>query len=157
MCRRWKGQPMTMKEAEELVRSLLEKMGFRLVEMTQYQKKGTTRFQLVVYRQEGVSLDDCVAVHRTVFPRLELAFEKEDVYLEVSSPGLSRQFKSQREYAIFEGRTVSVMLQGQTQWLKGVLRSADDQGVTLDADGEERRIPYGSLLKGKLEFDKEIG
>jgi len=147
---------MTVSEAEAQIQPLLEKMGFNMVELGQYKKAGRTHLQLVIYKAGGVTMDDCVQVHRMLFPRLEMSFEKDDIYLEISSPGLGRKIKSDREYPIFKGRTVALLLHNENEWLKGKLKDADDQGVILDTGTEERTVSYSSIQKGKLDFDKEI-
>lgn len=147
---------MTVSEAESQIQPMLEKMGFKMVELGQYKKAGRTHLQLVIYKAGGVSMDDCVQVHRMLFPRLEMSFEKDDIYLEISSPGLGRKFKDVRECRIFKGQAVALLLQNESEWLKGILKEADDQGVILVSGDEEHSLSYDSIQKGKLDFDKEI-
>jgi len=147
---------MTLQEAEEQILPQLEKMGYQLVDLSHFKRSGRTQLQLVIYKPQGVSMDDCVSVHRMLFPRLELAFEKDDIYLEVSSPGLGRKFKSDREYKVFKGRHVALLRHDENEWLKGIIKSADDQSVVIDLGDKDITVPYGDIQKGKLDFDKEI-
>jgi ribosome maturation factor RimP len=147
---------MTLQEAEEQIVPVLKKTSFSLVELSLYKKKGRSHLQLVAYGKNGITLDDCVSLHKLLFPRLEMSFEQDNIYLEISSPGIGRKIKSNAEYSVFIGRWVGLLLIGEDQWIKGVIESADDKSVTLKIDEETRIINYDSIQKGKLDFDKEM-
>jgi ribosome maturation factor RimP len=64
----------------------------------------------------------------------------EEYYLEVSSPGVDRVLKTEREYRYFTGREVSVKLYAAVEGKKefdGVLAGFDNDTVTVRVDGEE--------------------
>ena len=114
---------MTLKEVEEKeVLPLLEKMGFSLVELSQSNRKGAVTLHIVVYKEGGVSIDDCTQIHRAIAPRLEMVMAPVDLYIEVSSPGLNRKFKSDREFAAFKGRAVKILQEGNSEWGPGYYR-----------------------------------
>ena len=118
----------TEQELLELVTPIVEAMGFRLVELGLHRSRGGSRVHVVIYRPEGVGVDDCAALSRNLKPRLELAAGLGEVGLEVSSPGLDRVLKDPVEYEIFKGRGLRLWLRDAEDWLDGV-----NEGV---ADGE---------------------
>ncbi|MDR2097193.1 MAG: hypothetical protein LBP37_01565, partial [Spirochaetaceae bacterium] len=69
----------------------------------------------------AVSIDDCARVHRAILPRLELAFPKLDIYIEVSSPGIERKIKDGAEFAHYIGRPVSCYRTDISGWTSGIL------------------------------------
>ena len=68
--------------------------------------------------QKDVTLDDCESVTRSLSDFLDELIPQK-YYLEVSSPGLERKFKSDKEFVIFKGRRISVKLkeplEGETE------------------------------------------
>ncbi|MDR2914697.1 MAG: ribosome assembly cofactor RimP [Tannerella sp.] len=80
---------------------------------------------------QGVSIDDCVALSRYVEERLDR--EKEDFELEVGSSGITSPFKIVRQYLKNIGNEVEVLLRSGIK-LTGVLTAADDKGATVTVD-----------------------
>ena len=82
-------------------------------------------------------------------------------YLEVSSPGLERKFKSDKEFLIFKGRRVSIKLkeslEGETERIfKGEILDWDDnEGLKFLRfdDGMELQIPKSNIQSAKLYID----
>ena len=82
-------------------------------------------------------------------------------YLEVSSPGLERKFKSDKEFIIFKGRRISIKLKtplkSETERIfKGEIIDWDDnEGLTLlrFEDGKELQIPKSNIQSAKLYID----
>jgi ribosome maturation factor RimP len=77
---------------------------------------------------QGVSIDDCVALSRFIEQHLDR--EKEDFELQVSSSGLTSPFKVTRQYRKYIGKRVEMQLKSGEK-LTGVLKDADDRGATL--------------------------
>ncbi|MDC7223743.1 MAG: ribosome maturation factor RimP [Spirochaetales bacterium] len=148
---------MTLKDVEEQeILPLFEKMGYSLVELSQSNSRGSLTLHIVIYREEGVSIDDCTQVHRALAPRLEVVLAPADLYIEVSSPGLNRKFKSEREYAAFKGRAVKILRDDQSEWDRGVIAGADDNSVTLVLpEGDEMKIAFSKIKKGKFDYERE--
>jgi ribosome maturation factor RimP len=137
------------------VEPLVNAMGFDVVELGLRRRRGQTQVYVTVYRPAGVSIDDCAAVSRNIHPRLELIEELGDIALEVSSPGLNRTLKGPREYAIFRGRRVRVLLDDDPQWRNGRILEASGETVTLEMDGEARAVRVGEIRRARLEEAEE--
>ncbi len=137
------------------IEPVLNGMGFSLVELAIGRIKGVTRVSVVVYRPEGVGIDECAEISRLIFPRLETVEGFAEVSLEVSSPGIERIIKSPAEYAIFRGRGVRILEGGNTEWIGGVIETAEDGVLTLKGGGQLKKFPFSSIRKAKLDHSQE--
>ena len=107
-----------------------------------------------------ITLEDCENVTRSLNDFLDELIPVK-YYLEVSSPGLERKFKSDKEFVIFKGRRVSIKLKtpldGETERIfKGEIVDWDDnEGLTFlrFEDGEQLQIPKSNIQSAKLYID----
>ena len=133
------------------VEPIVSGMGFSLVELRHSRSKNQNHVILVVYRPEGVGVNECAAISKNLYPRLELIDGLENLQLQVSSPGLDRVLKSEEEYSIFRGRNVKVMLHGETEWISGKIDSVQEGEISLYNGVEIQRIKMSDIRKGKLD------
>ena len=133
------------------VEPIVSGMGFSLVELRHSRSKNQNHVILVIYRPEGVGVNECAAISKNLYPRLELIDGLENLQLQVSSPGLDRVFKSREEYSIFRGRTVKIMLHGETEWIRGKIESVEGGELSLQTGGETRRVKMDEIRKAKLD------
>jgi len=117
-------------------------------------KSGGAQVRAVVYRDEVTGIEDCSRVHRTIMPRLELAFPGQDVYLEVSSPGINRLIKDGNEFIYFIGRGVMCYRTDISDWTAGILLSADDKGIKIKGESGEISLPYEIIAKARLKIEE---
>ena len=107
-----------------------------------------------------VNLDDCENVTRSIQDFLDELIPCK-YYLEVSSPGLDRKFKSDKEYLIFRGRNISIKLkqplEGETEQIfKAKLVDYDErEGITIIRleDEKEMVLPLSAIKSTKLYFE----
>jgi len=101
---------------------------------------------------EGVSLEACVQISRTLRSILDAVPELDGQYaLEVSSPGVSRPLRFLRQYLKHTGRTLKLELSdGRT--VEGVLAGTGHDTVTLNVPGKEKKskpepvdFPFGDI------------
>jgi ribosome maturation factor RimP len=138
-------------ELRELVAPVVQAMGFRLVELGLHRSRQGSRVHVVIYRSQGVSVEDCAALSRSLRPRLELAAGLGEVALEVSSPGLDRVLKDPAEYEIFRGRGVRLWLRDAAEWLDGINEGLVDGQLNLSTGGRSLRIDLEQVVKAKLD------
>ena len=144
------------KAVREAVEPLLTGMGFSLVELTIGRLKGSTRVNVVLYRKQGVGIEDCTEVSRLLFPRLETVEGLEDVSLEVSSPGIERGIKSPAEYEVFGGKGVRILAGDETEWFGGVIDRVEDGTLWLRKGRETRGFAVSGIRKARLDHTVEI-
>lgn len=133
------------------VESIVSGMGFSLVELRHNRSINQNHITLVVYRPEGVGVNDCAAISKNLHPRLELIEGLENLRFQVSSPGLDRVLKSEREYTIFAGRGIRLMLHGQREWIRGKIEGVQEGVLSLDEDGKMKKIKIADIRKAKLD------
>jgi ribosome maturation factor RimP len=102
---------------------------------------------IVIDGDEGVSVDDCIAVSRAIENNLDR--EEEDFSLEVASSGVSEPLKFPRQYQKNIGRKLEVTT--KTDKFVGNLTGVNEDGIVLSWKAKEPK-PIG---KGKVTVDKE--
>ncbi len=138
---------MLMKKSEieqhctELVTPIIDENNFELVDV-EYVKEGAD-YYLRVYadKEGGINIDDCVLISRALEAKLDEADKIKDAYiLEVSSPGLTRPLKKEKDFKRSIGKLVEIKLYKQyngTKELTGVLEKYDENTITIMNDDEK--------------------
>jgi ribosome maturation factor RimP len=131
-------------------------MGMSLVELSVFRGRthGNSRnvqVRVVVLSKGITGVEDCSRVHRALLPRLELAFSEQDVFLEVSSPGIDRLIKDGSEFVHFIGRGVRCFRTDISDWTTGILRAADEEKIVLEGESGEFALPYQIIAKARLD------
>ena len=156
---------MTKKEieatCEKLVLPIIEERGFELVDV-EYVKEGSN-YYLRVYadKEGGITIDDCVDISRALNPMLD-AYDKEfkDAYiLEVSSPGLLRPLKKDKDFERNIGKMVEMKLfkpldDTKIKEFEAELKTYDEKTITvINEDDEEMVIERSNLAMIRLAFE----
>ncbi len=136
-----------LKEIEPVITGL----GYSLVDFTDRHSGSNLHIDIVIYRESGITLDDCSLVHRAVLPRMEMLEETRDIYLEVSSPGMSRNIKTVDELIVFSGRRIKILLTDESEWITGRISSADKDSLTLKTKDDTLVVNYDTIRKAKLD------
>ena len=137
-----------------LIEPLLGRLGFELVELEYASGHGRGVLRLYIDREGGVSLQDCERVSREVGDVLDASALIEEAYdLEVSSPGLDRQLRTDREFRWAAGKRVRCWLTGG-QEVRGRLLGIDSGQVVLEQDdGTEAKLDRASVTKARLDAE----
>lgn len=133
---------------------LLEKtvtgMGYELVGVERPAKGGLLR--IYIDKPDGVGVDDCAVVSRQLSRVLTVENVSYD-RLEVSSPGLDRLLKKERDFARFAGQKARVKMRlpvdGQRNFT-GVLREAGAGKVQLEVDGRVLSLELNDIETARL-------
>ncbi len=144
------------RSVRDTIEPLLSALGFSLVELTVGRRKGATRVGVVIYRKEGVGIDDCAAVSGALLPRLETLPELQDVSLEVSSPGTERSIRSPSEYTLFTGRGVRILSGDETEWRHGVIDGVDNGTLWLREGKEKHGFALAGIRRARLDHSAEV-
>lgn len=129
---------------EKLLLPLVERLGLELVDV-EYVKEGSDYFlRAYIDKEGGVTIDDCEAVSRPLSDLLdEVDFIPDAYILEVSSPGLGRQLKKEKDFIRSIGKEVDVKLYKAVEKRKefsGVLLENDSDSIVIDEDGKELKF-----------------
>jgi len=131
-------------------------LGMSLVELTQSRHKNSVQIRVVVYKPGAIGVNDCSRAHHALLPRLELAFPGLDTYVEVSSPGIDRVIRDGAELVHYIGRGIKCYRTDISDWTGGILRSADEKGLTLMGKDGPIDIGYEVIAKAKLNYSEEV-
>lgn len=135
-----------IREIYEAVDPKIRESGYETVDIEKRVEFGQTVLTIYVDKvPEGISLDDCEALHYALEPLIDdLDPTKGQPYvLEISSPGLDRPFKTQRDFERNYGKEAEVKLYAPLKGKKvyeGVLKERTEGYVLLDIDGESVKI-----------------
>ena len=141
-------------EIEGVVQPVLRDHGLTLVDLEWRPRRPRSVLRLFVDKPGGVGIDDCQRVSREVGDVLDASALIEEAYdLEVSSPGLDRQLRTDREFRWARGKRVRCWLAGG-QEIRGRLVGVDDGQVVLEQDdGTEAKLDRASVTKARLDAE----
>ena len=139
-----------------IIAPVVEAMGYTIVELTSARVSEDLHIHLIIHSAEGIGIDDCTKVHRTIQKRIETFNEDRYFYLEVSSPGITRNFKSANEFAVFKGKFARILIENESEWIKGIIGNSSRTEVEIQISGEMKKIPYSEIKKAKLDFSGEV-
>ena len=90
---------------ERLIEPVVTELGFELVDVEYVKEGGTWYLRAYIDKPGGITVDDCEAVSRRFSDILDEKDYIEDAYVfEVSSPGLGRPLKKEKDFARSIGR-----------------------------------------------------
>ena len=125
-------------KTEELVQPLVDKNKFELVDVEYVKEAGTNYLRVYIDKEGGITIDDCETISRALSDLLdEKDYINEAYILEVSSPGLGRPLKKDKDFARSIGEEVDVKLFKPIEKQKefsGILESYNDTEVTIRLD-----------------------
>ena len=137
----------------DLIEPLVADLGFELVEVLLRTEQVGLVLRVVIYKEEGVSLGDCTAVSREVSHLLEVEDPLPGAYhLEVSSPGLDRPLKTERDFARNLGKKVWVLFEdgGEPFECTGIIGRTSAEAVVVEAAEGPEEIGLATIKKAKL-------
>ena len=146
------------KRTEEILIPITEEHGCELVDVEYVKEGGTWYLRAYIDKPGGVSINDCEAVSRKLSDILDEEDYIDDSYImEVSSPGLGRPLKKEKDFKRSLGEEVELktyrMIDKQKEFT-GILKSYDDDSVTVAfEDGTERNFDKGDIALIRLAFD----
>lgn len=145
-------------KAEALLAPIVEEAGFELVDVEYVKEAGNWYLRGYIDKPGGITVNDCEAVSRIFSDRLDEDDFIEDSYImEISSPGLDRPLKKDKDFARSMGKAVEIRTYRQIDRQKefsGVLMAYDDNSVTIDEDGNLRTFDRKeiALIRLMIEF-----
>lgn len=131
------------KRAEALLLPIITANGFELVDV-EYVKEGSNWYlRAYIDKEGGITVDDCETVSRAFGDKLDEEDFIEDSYiLEVSSPGLGRPLKKEKDYARSMGKELEIRTYRPIDKQKefyGILLAYDNNSVTIEEQDKTRR------------------
>ncbi len=144
-------------KTEELIQPLVDEKGFELVDV-EFVKEGSEWYlRVYIDKDGGISVNDCEEISRAFNEILDREdYISEQYIFEVSSPGLTRPLKKEKDYKRSIGKLVDVKLYKPVDKAKeytGVLSAFDENTVTLEGDnGDSYTLDRKNIAKISLAF-----
>lgn len=145
-------------KTEEILLPIVEEYGFELVDV-EYVKEGSTWYlRAYIDKPGGINIDDCEKVSRRLSDILDEKDCMDDAYImEVSSPGLGRPLKKEKDFKRSLGEEVEIrtyrMMDKQKEFF-GILKDYDDSTVTiLQEDETLKTFAKSDIALIRLAFD----
>lgn len=130
------------KKAWELLEPIVRDQGFELVDVEYVKEAGNWILRGTIDKPGGITVDDCEAVSRVFSDRLdEKDFIADSYVMEISSPGLDRPLKKDRDFERSMGKEVEIRTYRPIEKQKefhGTLTAWDESSVTIEEEGQER-------------------
>ena len=148
-----------IKEVCALIEPILDEIEIELVDIEYLFEQGRWILRIYVDKSGGITLDHCTRVSREIDDLIEVKdiFHQEYV-LEVSSPGLNRRLKKEKDFQRVVGKKMKIRMaipfEGQRTF-RGSLQSFEDGILCLSVKDDLILLPYGDIEKANLVYDFE--
>ena len=145
-------------KTEALLLPMMEEHHFELVDVEFVKEAGTWFLRAYIDKPGGITIDDCELISRALSDQLDKDDFIEEAYiLEVSSPGLGRPLKKDKDFERSLGEPVDVRLFRAIDRQKeftGILKAWDKETVTLGfADEALLVVERANIALIRLAFD----
>jgi ribosome maturation factor RimP len=142
-------------KTEKIAAPICEELGFELVDVEFVKEAGTDYLRVYIDKPGGITVDECEIVSRKMNDILdEQDFIEESYIFEVSSPGLGRVLKKDKDFLRSMGEEVEVKLFKAASGPKefnAFLKGFDEKTITLsDEDGNVFNIDRSNIAKINL-------
>lgn len=151
---------MKRSDVENMISSVVEEiiadMDLELVDV-EYVRERDWFLRVYLDKEGGIDLTDCQVVSEKLSEFLDAKDPiKENYLLEVSSPGLDRVLKKEKDYVRYNGHKVDIQLfkpvDGQKQYV-GVLNGFTDAVISILVDDKEVELERSLIAQMRLHID----
>jgi ribosome maturation factor RimP len=148
-CRR--GGVADDKDLEPGIEAILGNAGLHLLEFSLARHKGGIKVKAVVYSPSGTGTDECAKAHRLILPQIQLAYDAQNPEIEISSPGIDKTIKSEKEWKAFVGKAVKILLHGRDEWINGKLTGYSSGTIEFTDCAGPAVMDISSIAKARLD------
>ena len=129
------------RKAEAMLMPIIEAHNYELVDVEYVKEAGQWYLRAYIDKEGGFTIDDCELVSRAFSDLLDQDDFIEDAYiLEVSSPGLGRPLKKEKDYVRSMGKDLEIRtyraIEGEKEFY-GILTAYDDKSVTIQPEEKD--------------------
>lgn len=145
-------------KTESFLMPLMEENNFELVDVEYIKEAGSWYLRAYIDKEGGITVDDCEVISRKLGDWLdEKDFIADSYILEVSSPGLGRPLKKDKDFNRSIGKDVDIKLYKPLNKQKdytGTLKAYNKETVTItQEDGTELVLSRPEIALIRLAFD----
>ena len=145
-------------KAEAMAQPIIDQFGFELVDVEYVKEAGNWYLRFYIDKEGGITVDDCEAVSRIFSDKLdELDFIEDAYIMEVSSPGLGRPLKKEKDYVRSMGKEGEIRTYrpiNKEKEFYGILSAYDESSVTITTEEQkEQTFEKADIALIRLAFD----
>jgi ribosome maturation factor RimP len=146
-----------IERVHRLVGPVLLSGGLELVEVEYRREARGWVLRFYVDKEGGITLDDCAQISREIGRNLDVEdFITTPYILEVSSPGLTRSLKTEKDFMRYRDCLVKVRtnqpVENRRQFT-GRLRGVAEEGIQIEVDGKVFLLPLSFIAKANLDIE----
>ncbi len=135
------------------IEKIVNSYGAFLYDIETVNENDETIYRIYITKEGGVDLDLCVDISRDISPLLDIEPPVSGEYrFEVSSPGIERKLTKPKHFKHSLGEKIKVKILGEGK-IKGTLKNADDEGITVETKEGEKNYKYSQLGTVKTYFE----
>ncbi len=143
----------------DLTEPILENMGFELVDVEYLLERGRWVLRLYIDSENGITLDDCARVSRELGDVMDTRDLITHRYvLEVSSPGLNRPLRKEKDFIRVIGKKIKVRMiapiDGRRNFT-GYLTDFRQGNLLVESNGQDVVLPWTEVEKANLIYEFE--
>jgi len=144
-------------QVADLVEPSLEEMGFELVNVEYLSSRGKWVLRLYIDKEGGVTLDDCAQVSKEMGDLIDVKdIINHEYVLEVSSPGLDRPLKKEKDLRHAIGKKIkvkTVVPVGGRRNYTGYLRNFQEGILYMELESGQVHLPWKDVDKANLVYE----
>ena len=139
---------------EEIVQPIVDAKNFEIVDIEYVKEAGEYYLRVYLDKEGGISLSDCEVVSRELSEILDKKDPiKDNYFLEVSSPGLDRPLKKDKDFERYKGRDVEIKLykpmNGSKQFEGELVGLTEDNNIKVIVDFTRKEV---ALIRLAIKF-----
>ncbi len=141
---------------KEMIQPGVELLSYELIDVECHQEKQSLKIIVYIDHLNGIKIDDCVLITKTISPIINEDINLIDKYsLEVSSPGLNRKLILKEHYDKFIGKIIKVKLKTKIdsrkrKIFKGELVERKDDSISIFENNQKINIQMDTIETCRL-------
>jgi ribosome maturation factor RimP len=148
---------MVIQEVTGIIEPILEEMGFELIDIEYLSEHGRWILRLFLDKEGGITLDDCAKASREIGDLIDIKDVISHEYvLEVSSPGLNRRLKRDKDFLQAIGQKIRVKMavpvEGRRNFT-GYLRDFKEGMLNLETAATLVLLPLKDIERANIVYE----
>jgi len=144
-------------DLEKFIRQILNQEGFELIELVLRGIDSSRIIECYVDRDGGITAGDCAQINRNISDRIRMKYSDVDpdsFRLIVSSPGIGRPLKTEKDFSRNEGKRVNLeyLSEGNKLCLDGIIVRSHEDSVDIKTGNKIVNIILSSIQKAKIKI-----
>lgn len=126
---------LMISKVEHIIAPIIEELGYEFVDLEFLEEEGDWYLRVYIDKEDGITVEDCAQVSRPISDKLD-EIDPIDIsyYFEVSSPGLNRIIKKDKDFQRFKDSKVIITLSSPYEGkevINGILMGLEDNDILI--------------------------